>query len=183
MRILAGMLKGKLLRYPKNKIRPTTELIRGAIFNILAPKIIQARVADFFCGAGSLGIEALSRGAKLVYFFEKSKLALRYLRQNLGNLPGAFIVEGDGLNKIKTINQQFDIIIADPPYEKGLINQFIKKVVKSKILAPNGVIVLQYHKKEAIALPEGLIIVKQKRYGDNLISIIRRQDENCGLSG
>lgn len=184
MRILAGSLKGKLLRYPITRIRPTTEMIRAAIFNIIGDRIINARVVDFFCGAGALGIEALSRGAKVVYFFEKSQATLSYLKNNLAGLSGVTVVRGDVLKRIKIIkNKQFEIIITDPPYLKGLINLFINCVILNNILAKNGLIVLQHHKKEEINLPEELFISQQKRHGDTLITIIRRKNEDSRLSG
>lgn len=184
MRILTGILKGKPLAYPKTNIRPTTELIRAAIFNMIGEKIKEAKVADFFAGAGSLGIEAISRGAQLVYFFEKSRLALKYLRKNLANLDNGVVISGDCFKRIKSFkNGLFDIIIADPPYLKGLANKFINSTLRYGILATNGIIVLQHHKQEMIKLPETLYNVQQKRHGETVLTIIRRKNENCGVSG
>jgi 16S rRNA (guanine966-N2)-methyltransferase len=184
VRILAGALKGKLLRYPRTSIRPTTEMIRASIFNILGDKIIQATVGDFFCGAGGLGIEALSRGAQEVYFFEKSPIVLKYLKENVAGLTGVNIIRGDVLKKIKTIkDKQFKVMIADPPYLKGLLNRFIDIIIGNEILAEDGFIVLQHHKKEEINLPKGLFIEKQKRHGETVITIIRRKNEDSRLPG
>jgi len=184
VRILTGSLKGKSLVYPKTCIRPTTELVRAAMFNIIGDKIKNAQVADFFAGAGSLGIEAISRGARIVYFFEKSRLALRYLRKNLDKLDNAVIISGDCFKKIKLFkNEPFDIIIADPPYLKGLANKFIDLVLKYGILTPNGMMVIQHHKQEAIKLSQTLYDLKQKRYGETVLTIIRRENEDCCLSG
>jgi 16S rRNA (guanine966-N2)-methyltransferase len=182
--ILAGVLKGKLLRYPRTSIRPTTELIRAAIFNMLGNQIVHARVGDFFCGGGGLGIEALSRGAQEVYFFESSPLVLNYLKGNLSGLKGVEVIRGDVLKKIKTIKkQQFEIILVDPPYLKGLINQFIDTLIHQNVLAKDGIIVLQHHKKEEINLPKELFIEKQRRHGETVITIIRRKNEDSRLSG
>lgn len=176
MRVLAGQLKSRLLFYPKTKIRPTTELVRAAIFNMIGDRIIQAKVADFFAGAGSLGIEALSRGAKIVYFFEKSVPAIKYLLKNLDSLDGGVIEKGDVFSKIKKFKgKSFDIIIADPPYQKGLINKFINCVINNEILISNGIIVLQHHKKDEIICPEQLTIVRQKRYGDTIVTMLTRR--------
>ena len=184
VRVLAGALKGKLLRYPRTSIRPTTEMIRAAIFNIIGDQIKQAKVADFFCGAGGLGIEALSRRAQEVYFFEKSPIILKYLKENLAGLSGVTIIRGDVLKKIKTIkDKQFKVIIADPPYLKDLMDRFIDNVIRNGILAKDGFIVLQHHKKEEINLPKELFIEKQKRHGETIITIIRRKNEDSRLPG
>lgn len=174
VRVLAGALKGKVFRYPKYRIRPTTESTRAAIFNMIGDSIIQARVADFFCGAGALGIEALSRGARSVWFFEKSIPAIKFLRKNLEGLNNVKIIRCDVLkqiNKIKGI--EFDIILADPPYLKGLVNPFLARIVQAKILSKQGLVILQHHKKEEIELPETYYFHQQKRYGDTMISIIK----------
>ena len=184
MRVAAGALKGKVLRYPKTGIRPTTELIRSALFNMVSSRIVNATVADFFCGAGALGIEAISRGAKIVYFFEKSNLALRYLKENLGNLPGAKIIRGDVLRKIKVIKDaEFDIMIADPPYLKGFLNGFIEAISQKPILAKEGLIILQHHKKEELCLPAEWYISQQKRHGETFLTVIRRKHEDSRLPG
>jgi 16S rRNA (guanine966-N2)-methyltransferase len=174
---LAGTLKGKILRYPKTGIRPSSEMIRGAIFNIIGDRIISANVADFFCGAGALGIEALSRGAKSVYFFEKSKLAVKFLMANLRNLNGVKVIHGNVFKKIKTIKDtKFDIIIADPPYQKSMVDSFIQNIITNQILAQSGLIILQHHKKELATLSKDLSIVQQKRHGETLITMIRRKE-------
>jgi 16S rRNA (guanine966-N2)-methyltransferase len=183
VRVLAGALKGKVLHYPKTGIKPTTELTRAAIFNIISDLIIKARVADFFCGAGALGIEALSRGAKLVYFFEKSNRVLKFLKQNLQDLEEqTMVIKGDAFKKISALSDlKFDIILADPPYLKGFVRQFIERIAKN--LSRDGLIVVQHHKKEEINVPKEFYLIQQKRYGDTVLSIIRRKNENCRLSG
>lgn len=184
MRILAGALKGRLLRYPRTSIRPTTEMIRAAIFNIIGDMIVKAKVGDFFCGAGGLGIEAISRGAHEVHFFEKSPLVLSYLKGNLTGLSEATIIRGDLLKKIKTIRgDKYKIILADPPYLKGLLNKFIDCIIHNELLAEDGLIALQHHRKEEINLPKELYIEKQKRHGETVITIIRRKHEDSCLSG
>ena len=175
MRILAGTLKGKILKYPKSGIRPSSELIRAAIFNIIGDRIVNANVADFFCGAGALGIEAISREAKLVYFFEISKLVLKFLKENLKGLNDVKVIQGNVFKKINNIKDtKFDIIIADPPYQKNFVILFIQLILEKQILSQYGLIILQHHKKEQISLPENLYITQQKRHGETLITIIRR---------
>ncbi len=176
MQISTGTLKGKLLCYPKKNIRPTTGLIRTAIFNIIGNRILHATVADFFCGAGGFGIEALSRGAELVYFFEKSNQVIKFLKNNLKGLKSVKVIRGDVLRKINTLkNIKFDIILADPPYLKNLINSFIERVIIRQIITRDGIIILQHHKKEEINIPAEYYLDKQKKYGDTLLSIIRRK--------
>lgn len=174
---MAGTLKGKILKYPKSGIRPSSELIRAAIFNIIGDQTVNSNVADFFCGAGGLGIEALSRGAEIVYFFEKSNQVIKFLKNNLKGLKGVKVIRGDVLRKINTLkNIKFDIIIADPPYLKSLINSFIERVISRQIITRDGIIILQHHKKEEINIPAEYYLDKQKKYGDTLLSIIRRKE-------
>lgn len=176
MRICAGRYKGRQLHYPRSGLRPTKDITRQAIFNILAGQLRSARVCDLYAGGGALGVEALSRGAREVIFVEKNPATVRFLRENVRGLDGASVVRGDVLRVIgRTKEREFDIILADPPYLNGLVQQTIEKVVECGALRPGGWLVIEHHKQEQPAVPAGWELVKQGRYGDSWVTVLRRQ--------
>ncbi|MEO0075691.1 MAG: 16S rRNA (guanine(966)-N(2))-methyltransferase RsmD [candidate division WOR-3 bacterium] len=178
MQITAGRFKGKKLLYPKKNIRPTMDKVRSAIFNILNanfPELLnQASVCDIFCGAGSVGIEALSRGAQSAVFIDNNRLTLQYLRKNLINIPAQVrILAGDARVVLKQLEpKQFDFIFLDPPYYKNLITAVLNKIALYQLLKDNGVIVVEHHKQEKFIVPERLKLFKQKQYQQTVISIL-----------
>jgi len=174
---MAGEFKGKTLFYPRDKkMKPTQGVVRAAMFNILAGRIHGARVADFFCGAGSLGIEALSHGARSVVFIDKDPEPLRYLKRNLTGLPGKTQVRrGDAAAITARLDgDPFDIVFLDPPYGKGLVKPVIDKLIAKNLLAPDGRIVVEHSVREPDFADPGVEIVKQRTYGETIVSILRR---------
>ena len=122
MRVVAGTAGSIPLLVPKSELRPTMERVRGAIFNSLAESLPGAHILDLFAGSGSLGIEALSRGAASCVFVESDRTACECIRKNLEKtrLRGGEIMT---TSAIRWLNQQatparFDIVLADPPYAK-----------------------------------------------------------------
>ncbi|MGQ9779151.1 MAG: 16S rRNA (guanine(966)-N(2))-methyltransferase RsmD [Bacillota bacterium] len=125
MRIVAGRFRGRRLQGPRHPgLRPTAEKVRKAVFDILGPRVAGAVVLDLFAGAGGLGLEALSRGAKQVIFVERDRRALDLLRRNLRELGLAEgeevrVVAGDVrmvLSRLAGAGERFDLVLADPPY-------------------------------------------------------------------
>ena len=179
MQIIAGILKRKMLYYPKDLLRPTTDKVRGAIFNIIIanfPNIFDnASVCDIFAGAGAIGIEALSRGAKKIIFIENNKTVLKYLKENLTVLTDKTEVIPFDVQKALDIitTEKFDIIFLDPPYNKGLIEPTVKKISEYNMINKQGIIVIEHHKKEIFSLPENLAIFKKKEYSDTIITILQ----------
>ena len=122
MRVITGLYKGRLLKAPKlGGVRPTQDRIKESAFEVLNPYMADIDVLELFAGSGSLGIEALSRGAKSVTFVEREPLCVKAIGENLDNLgiycPSAVIIKSDVFKAIKHFNNQgakFGIIIADP---------------------------------------------------------------------
>src|SRR5215510_12005244 len=120
MRVVAGELRGRRIEAPEGtNTRPTTDMVREAVFNALgsADVVRDARVADLFAGSGALGIEALSRGAAHCTFVERDRAALRTLRANLDHLgvaDRARVVPGDALVMAGGVDAE--LVLADPPY-------------------------------------------------------------------
>jgi 16S rRNA (guanine966-N2)-methyltransferase len=122
MRIITGMYKGRTLKtVPDLSVRPATERVRQTIFNMLVNRIDfeGIQVLDLFAGSGSLGFEALSRGARRVVFVERDSLALTYLEENartLHCLESVEIFSADAIQYLRTSTDRFGVVFADPPY-------------------------------------------------------------------
>ena len=178
MKIIAGILKGKVLHFPKTRIRPTTDKVRGAIFNMITanfPDILNnCTVCDIFAGTGAMGIEALSRGANNVIFIETDKIALKYLRENLKGLENKIrVIPYDARRAVdKLQSEKCDVIFLDPPYNIGLLNPIIDKLAKFNILTNNGIIIVEHHQKEEFDISENLELFKRKSYNDTIITIL-----------
>ncbi len=121
MRIIAGKAKGLPLQVPQGEVRPTQDRVREALFSILGSLIEGARVLDLFSGSGSVGLEALSRGAATVRMVDASRASCGMAQKNLerSRLSGASITQSDCLQFVRRDRGLYDIIFADPPYCKS----------------------------------------------------------------
>ena len=184
MRIISGDLKGRRLKsVGKLKIRPPLDKVKQAIFDILKNDIVDKEVLDLFAGSGSLGIEAVSRGAKKVIFVESSFKNQKLLKENINMLNLEDKVEVILANVSKFLDilyekkEQFDLIFVDPPFLKNWAQKILDKIEKYQILKPEGIVVLHHHKKE-IPQTGTLSLIKQRKFGDNLVSFyILRQEK------
>ena len=181
VRIRAGKHKGRELRYPRSGLRPTKDITRQAIFNILGRGVRGARVLDLYAGGGALGIEALSRGAAEAVFVEQSPAVLRYLRANLRAVEEtgcARVVRGDVLRALKRLaGDEFELALADPPYRCGLVAKTMGCLVELGLVAPGGYVVLEHHALELPECPDGWLLVKHGKYGDSEVTVLRRQGD------
>ena len=180
MRIISGTLKKHKLISPKMKvsptIRPTSDRIKETLFNLLGD-ITGVYFLDLFAGTGNIGIEALSRGARYVYFVEKSGYFCNIIKKNLSatNLTEqAKVINkkvSNGLfNRFKEENITFDIIFADPPYGKGILNE-LNNILDYDILKEKGIFVYQHSVREKI---EGSAN-RSVKIGDSLLSLFYRK--------
>lgn len=172
MRITAGRAKGTHLRAPGTGVRPTSDRVKEALFNSLAPRLANARVLDLFAGTGALGIEALSRGAARAVFVERDPRAVAAIRRNLavarleeqgevrrGAVPGAL----DGLERD---GAAFDLIVLDPPYGQELPARTLRRLAASPLLAAGGVIAAEGHWRDDPGEIPGLRRIREARYGE-----------------
>ena len=121
MRVIAGSAGGIQLHVPKRGVRPTMDRVKAAIFSSLGNAVIDAHVLDLFAGSGALGIEALSRGAASVFFVDEDRQSIAAIEKNLGKARfQARVREQDVFEFLKRFSssERFEIIFADPPYEK-----------------------------------------------------------------
>lgn len=168
MRIIAGEAKGRKLRRPVEGTRPFTDRNREALFSSLGDLVMGARVLDLFAGVGSLGLEALSRGAIDATFVEWHPPAVAVLRENVLSLElGGHVISGDVSDFIEGARGPFDLVFVDPPYELPLasVEDVLEQLVDQ--LNPNGqVIVHRRFGGAAPQVPADLELVWERRYGD-----------------
>lgn len=179
MRVITGKARGRKLREPKGMdIRPTTDMVKEAVFNILQFELEGARVLDLFAGTGQLGIEALSRGAAEAVFVDASSAAVRLVRENLSacGFEGR-VIQGDALSVLRGLGK-FDVVFLDPPYDSGLLEKALEIAENVDLLAAGGIIVCESRRETALpAPPEGCFTELERRYGKVKITIIRRKQD------
>lgn len=180
MRIITGKARGLKLVTPKNYlVRPTADRVKEALFNIIQSRIPGSTVLDAFAGTGNLGLEAWSRGADKVFYFDKSRESLKLVKANVEKARAAeavTLIHTDAVNGLAMMVQQkrqFDVIFSDPPYDKGLNQKVVEALEKWPVLKEGGLLVLEHSLTEEPRdyVPEGLDI-RSEKYGDTKISLI-----------
>ncbi len=187
MRITGGSARGRKLLPPKtDHIRPTCDRVREALFNILGPRLQGAQVLDCFAGTGSLGIEALSRGADFALFVDQSLEAGRLIEANLRSTIAKPKAAFERLNLAAATTLQpvlrylppasrFDCIFMDPPYRKGLALKVLTMIDQDDILAPDGLVVAE--EQAQVELPRDigdLHLNDHRRYGETGLWFFKR---------
>lgn len=187
MRIIAGRWRGRRLATVRGSMRPTADRVREAIFNILGDWVEGVRVLDLFAGTGALGIEALSRGARQAVFVEEDPTSLRVLRKNLANcqvgevtqvLPMAVPM---ALQRLARQERQFELILLDPPYGRGLAAQTLGLLAHSKLVNAEARLVVEYGRQDQV--PEvcrSLTQTDRRRYGETLIAFYTARADQFG---
>jgi len=180
MRIIAGSAGSIPLKVPRSLTRPTTDRVREAVFSVLGEKLAGARVLDLFAGSGSLGLEALSRGAAEATFVESNGPACTIISENVAKsrLAGARVQRRDVLAFLSTAAKgHYDLVFADPPYARdeatlALLTTLLTLPALAESLAPDGVFVLESF--ASVALPESPLweVVREKIYGSTRVSYL-----------
>jgi 16S rRNA (guanine966-N2)-methyltransferase len=168
MRVIAGDYKGRRLVCPKSdKIRPTTDKVKEALFGALQFFLPGAYVLDAFAGSGALGIESLSRGAAHVDFVEKDPECQKALKRNAETITktGYEIYKGD-IFRLMSRLKKYDIVFLDPPYDAELYIKFLKLSDTAGILGRGCKVAIECRKKFDFILPEKYNFIKKKDYGD-----------------
>jgi len=146
MRVISGTARGRKLKEPEgHAIRPTTDMVKESVFNIIQFDIEGRRVLDLFAGTGQLGIEALSRGASSAVFVDESNDAIRLVRNNItamGFEDKATVLRGDAVTFLKQ-GGGFDVIFLDPPYDSGLMEKALINIIEFDMLKENGIIICE----------------------------------------
>ncbi len=182
MRIIAGRAGGIRLDVPKRQVRPTMDRVKAAIFSSLGERVIGARVLDLFAGTGALGIEALSRGASSARFVDHDREAVAAIERNLvkSKFDGR-VSKRDVFDFLRrpVSTQNYDIIFADPPYERMRDNRsFSDLLLKSEHLIhltdPVGIFVLEKAPSEKISETELWRVIRAKTYGATEVLFLNR---------
>jgi RNA methyltransferase, rsmD family len=176
MRVVAGKYGGRPLKTLAGKTtRPTTDKVKGAIFNMIGPYFDGGRVLDLYAGSGSLAIEAISRGMTSAILVEKDRRAQAIINQNLKMTREEErfeLLKMEANQSVERITGHFDLVLLDPPYAKEQIVTDIEKMAERELLSNDALIVCETDK--SVDLPEeiaGLGIWKQKIYGISKVTV------------
>jgi 16S rRNA (guanine966-N2)-methyltransferase len=175
LRIIGGTAKGRKLFTPplhEKCIRPTSDRAREALFNILGTRVAKATVLDLFAGTGAFGLEAFSRNARFVVFIDNNRLALQLIKKNVllcltgySGDCGIRVIQHDltrdlPLNKLPVeTHSGFDLIFADPPYDKNISQVVLELVDNSSLLMQNGLLIVE--ERQSVELPSSLSTLEQ----------------------
>jgi 16S rRNA (guanine966-N2)-methyltransferase len=178
MRVIAGTAKGRRLKTPSGLgTRPMTARAREALFSSLGQRVQGAAVLDLYAGSGSLGIEALSRGAASVTFVERSRQALEALRANLGATGfEATVVAGDAAAAISRLSGDFDLVFVDPPFAMSSTEAGRVVAELVTVTSPGATVVVHRRAGEAaMPVPVGMEALGDRRYGDSVLWLFSPQ--------
>lgn len=178
IRILGGSARGRRLLGPVGyRFRPTTGRVKEFIFSYLGSKVVGAKILDIFSGTGSLGLEALSRGADEVVFIERSAPNVKILKKNIEICEfseQATIIKGNVfvlLNKLGKDSKKFDLVLADPPFKGFYREQIIETVNENHLLKDEGLLLIEHERHDPDDGRHGKEIVKQRRFGHCVVSV------------
>ena len=177
MRIIAGEAKGRELLAPKgSNTRPTLAKVKEAMFGMIQFDIEGAEVLDLFSGSGSLGIEALSRGAKRATFCDSGRDAYNTVMANikkLGYEGRASVYFSDSirlLERLSELNERFDIVLLDPPYESDLESRAVSELARLGLLNEGAILLCEHSKANPPVFPSAFTVKKAKKYGDSYVT-------------
>lgn len=185
VRLISGKFGGRIIEGSgTNRTHPMGERIRSSLFNIIGSEIEGAVVLDAFAGSGSLGLEAISRGAAKVTFIERDRVAQNVIASNISTLGvdkqvklikapvSGWLETTDSVDGEPGENQQYDIIFADPPFHDPQLSTVMKL---TKLLKPNGLMVLSYLGRGEVPTGLGVVVVDNRKYGDAVLAFYRRE--------
>jgi 16S rRNA (guanine(966)-N(2))-methyltransferase RsmD len=185
MRVISGLYKGRKLRGPRGlDLRPTGDRLKETVFNILGPGLQASVFLDAFSGTGSIGIEALSRGAREVVFIENGREGISLIRQNLeicGIAAGFRLLAQDIFTALRSLGRErfsADTVYLDPPYNWQPYQDLIETLVAVSVIGPSSRVVLEHHRKSSA--PEtgiGYRLTRRVRQGDNCLSFYAVSDD------
>ena len=180
MRVGGGSVKGRRLTPPVNRAaRPTSSMVRSAVFNILRPEqVANVSVIDFYAGCGSLGIEALSRGCTSADFIDNSPDEIAIIRRNLdhtGFIEKARVLCVSVEKAMAMVKKTYGLVLMDPPYKLPTLDPILHSVASSNIVEDSGVVVVGHSKRLNLSKQYGnLHHFKTRQYGDSKLSFFER---------
>lgn len=183
MRIITGDYRGRKLEAPMgNDVRPTSDKVKEAVFNIIQQEIRDAVCVDLFAGTGSLGLEALSRGAKKCYFCDNSRESINLVKTNIkkcGAENKSVVLAGDYTKALARVRDKADIFFLDPPYSAGLYEKCFELIETLDLLSGDGLIIAEHGVRDFLPEQIGTFqLVKERKYGKIMVSIYRYTAED-----
>ena len=182
MRIIAGLYKGRRLGTVRGSIRPTIDRLRESLFDVLGEAVRGSTWLDLFAGTGAVGLEALSRGARLVVFNDRDREAIALLERNVslcGVEEGVQVSNRDAFVLLRQLAGQppFDFIFLDPPYGFHHYRKLLARLAAGDLCGPETTILLEVFKKQPLQIvPEGLEIRRILEGGDGRLLLMRRPE-------
>lgn len=179
MRVISGSRRGrKLLSFEGEHIRPTTDRVKEAMFNLIQGNTADAVVFDAFSGSGALAIEAVSRGALFAVCTDVDERAIGIIRNNFSGCDFSDkceIVLSTACAYLEKTDRRFDLMFADPPYNKGLVTPLLEVVARRKLLNAGGLVVIERDGIEDSFELSGFTVEKERKYGRTVISVLSLQ--------
>jgi 16S rRNA (guanine966-N2)-methyltransferase len=177
MRVTGGIGRGRRLKVPTGSgVRPTSDKVKQALFNILGDRVIGASFLDLYAGAGGIGIEALSRGAGSVAFVDSSRASLAIIIKNIeqtGFGKRARVVPARAESYLKKSSGPYDIIFLDPPYAEDM-QPLLDLIAESGLVKTEGIVVAEHFKKKPSPEKAGaLALYREARYGDTVLAFYK----------
>lgn len=177
MKISGGKERGRRLRAPAGaRVRPTSDKVKQALFNILGDRVAGAAFLDLYAGAGGIGIEALSRNADRVVFVDAAGTAVRFIQRNLestGFCERARVIQADAGKFLKKHQGDYDIIFLDPPYAEDL-GPLLEGISEAGILKFGALVIAEHFKKQPSPERAGrLVLDREKHYGDTVLAFYK----------
>lgn len=185
MKIIAGTLRGRPIKTLQgDATRPTSGLVRGAMFNILGPRIQGARLLDLYTGSGAIAFEALSRGAQSAVLVEQAPDAQRIILDNLAALKladRASLIRGDVMAKLATLRGPFDLVIADPPYRAISWPDLLMGLQAHHLLDAAAIVLAEYARGEEVPEQVGEL-VRSRTYAYGVTQLARYDLRGAGFN-
>ncbi|MBR3362576.1 MAG: 16S rRNA (guanine(966)-N(2))-methyltransferase RsmD [Bacilli bacterium] len=175
MRIISGKYKGKKLKgYDIEGTRPTMDRVKESIYGIIQRYVKDSTVLDLFAGSGSLGLEAISNGAKKLILVDNNKKVTDVIKENIKSFDDNIeVITIDYKKYLKNTVEKYDIIFLDPPYRAGLLNKALKIIEERNLLNENGIIVCEF---ENIKIETNFLLIKEKKYGPKTVYILKKNN-------
>lgn len=190
MRVVAGKFKGRRLKTVKGlEVRPTADRVKESLFRIFGEQVVHADFLDLCAGTGSIGLEALSRGARSTTFVDSNHHCIRIIASNLEMCgynrrhPHIQLIRLDARKALVRLGKRkakFDLIYFDPPYASRIHESCVKQIAEANLLSPAGLVVIEHRTIQKIDWVESLILdelalSRQERYGDTTLSFYKWQ--------
>lgn len=186
MRIITGKYRGRKIIPPEgnDEIRPTSDMSREGIFNVLQGYVDGCRFIDLFAGSGAMGIEALSRGADEVLFCDTGRQSMQLLKINLKGIEGKITVTSrDFRDALRSAKGKWDYIFCDPPYKFDYIGEVAAIVAERELLTDDGLLIYEHDNDFKPSVPHGFGLKKSRRYGRATVEFYERKKEVCAVTG